>query len=196
MLKEIVRDNLLFDENNPSMKVGDAPLEAALGKKEVRVNEVQGVVQRQLVLVEASQGPLGEGMLAGSLAIERAAPSNPRPETRAVTTQANIPSGRVVGFSGISSGTIAQELSAQSRMCPHSGGVAVSPRVCVRPLNHEQGAAEGSRLSREAAESISQIIVTLTLLLASAGPTNGFLAYSCGNLRNAVAGYALALREG
>jgi hypothetical protein len=33
MLKEIIRDNLLFDENNPSMIVGDAPLEAALGKK-------------------------------------------------------------------------------------------------------------------------------------------------------------------
>ncbi len=68
--------------------------------------------------------------------------------------------------------------------------------VRVRPLNREPGAAGGSRLSREAAPSISQIIVTLTLLLASAGPTNGFLAYSCGNLRNAVAGYALAPREG
>ncbi len=66
----------------------------------------------------------------------------------------------------------------------------------VRPLNREPGAAGGSRLSREAAASISQIIVTLTLLLASAGPTNGFLAYSCDNLRNTVAGYALAPREG
>ena len=28
-LKEIIRDNFLFDENNPSMIVGDAPLEAA-----------------------------------------------------------------------------------------------------------------------------------------------------------------------
>jgi hypothetical protein len=48
---------------------------------------------------------------------------------------------------------------------------------------------------REAAASISQIIVTLTLLLASAGPANGFLAYSCSNLRNAVASYALAPGE-
>jgi hypothetical protein len=63
-------------------------------------------------------------------------------------------------------------------------------------LNRELGAAGASRLSREAAASISQIIVTLTLLLASAGPTNGFLAYSCGDLRNAVASYALAPREG
>jgi hypothetical protein len=30
MLKEIIRDNLLFDESNPSMIVGDTPLEAAL----------------------------------------------------------------------------------------------------------------------------------------------------------------------
>jgi hypothetical protein len=37
MLKEIIRDNLLFDKNNPSMIFGDAPLEAALGKKEVDV---------------------------------------------------------------------------------------------------------------------------------------------------------------
>jgi hypothetical protein len=38
--------------------------------------------------------------------------------------------------------------------------------------------------------------MTLALLLASAGPANGFLAYSCGNLRSAVAGYALTPREG
>jgi hypothetical protein len=66
----------------------------------------------------------------------------------------------------------------------------------VRPLNREPGTTGGSRLSREAAASISQIIVTLTLLLASAGPTNSFLGYSCGNLRNTVAGYALAPGEG
>ncbi len=50
--------------------------------------------------------------------------------------------------------------------------------VRVRPLNRELGAAGASRLSREAAASISQIIVMLTLLLASAGPANCFLAYS------------------
>jgi hypothetical protein len=94
-------------------------------------------------------------------------------------------------------------------MCPRSEGVVERPRRnlqlgrtggehplrrCrlhqtlqehVRPLNREPGATGGSR-----------IIVTLTLLLASAGPTNGFLAYSCGNLRSTVAGYALAPREG
>jgi hypothetical protein len=68
--------------------------------------------------------------------------------------------------------------------------------VQVRPLNRMPGTAGGSRISREAAASISQIIVTLTLLLASAGPTNGFLAYSCDNPKSTVAGYALAPREG
>ncbi len=44
--------------------------------------------------------------------------------------------------------------------------------------------------------SISQVIVTLTLLLANAGPTNGFLAYSCDNMMGPVTDYALAPREG
>jgi hypothetical protein len=230
MLKEIIRDNLLFNENNPSMIVGDAPLEAALGKREVHVNEIRGVVQRQLILLEASQGPLGEGMLAGSLAIERAAPSNPRLDTRAVTAQANVPSGRVVDFSGIPSGSVvtlrpapndsSRIIGTVSYVPPQRGSGSVAPSqpaagqdggrtpattmpaasnftgVRVRPLNREPGPTGGSRLSREAAASISQIIVTLMLLLASAGPTNGFLAYSCGNLRNMVAGYALAPGEG
>jgi hypothetical protein len=33
-LKDIIRDNLLFDERNPAMIVGDAPLEAALRREE------------------------------------------------------------------------------------------------------------------------------------------------------------------
>jgi hypothetical protein len=41
VLKEIIGDNLLFDESNPSMIVGDAPLEVALRKKEVHVNEIR-----------------------------------------------------------------------------------------------------------------------------------------------------------
>ncbi len=78
-LKEIIRDNLLFDENNPSMIVGDAPLEAALRKKRVHVNEIRSVVQQQLTMVEASQGPLSAGMLAGGVMYEGRAPGNPRP---------------------------------------------------------------------------------------------------------------------
>jgi hypothetical protein len=33
MLNIIFRDNLLFDENNPTMILGNLPLEAALGKR-------------------------------------------------------------------------------------------------------------------------------------------------------------------
>ncbi len=68
--------------------------------------------------------------------------------------------------------------------------------VQVRPLNRGPGATRGPGLSREAAASISQVIVTLTLLLANAGPTTGFLAYSCDNMRSPVAGYEIAPREG
>jgi hypothetical protein len=68
--------------------------------------------------------------------------------------------------------------------------------VRVRMINREPDAAGATRLSREAAENISQIIVTLTLLLASTGPTSGFLAYSCGSMRGAVTSYALTPREG
>jgi hypothetical protein len=82
-LKEIIRDNLLFDEDNPSMIVGDAPLEAALRKKRVHVNEIRGVVQQQLTMVEARQGPLSTGMLAvGMMYAGRAASRVQKPGQR------------------------------------------------------------------------------------------------------------------
>jgi hypothetical protein len=105
MLKEIIRDNLLFDESNPSMIVADALLEAALGRREVDVNEIRGVVQRQLLLVEAGPGPLAESMLAESLAMVRGASSNPCSEARAVAAPASIPTGRVVDFPSLPSGS-------------------------------------------------------------------------------------------
>jgi hypothetical protein len=106
MLKEIIRDNLLFDESNPSTIVGDAPLEAALGRREVDVNEIRGVVQHQLLLVEAGPGPLAESMLAESLAMVRGASSNPHSEARAVAAPASIPTGRVVDFPRLPSGSV------------------------------------------------------------------------------------------
>jgi hypothetical protein len=78
-LKEIIWDNLLFDKNNPSVIVGDAPLEAALRKKRVHVNEIRGVVQQQLMMVEARQGPLSAGLLAGGIMYQGRAPGVPRP---------------------------------------------------------------------------------------------------------------------
>jgi hypothetical protein len=105
-LKEIIRDNLLFDENNPSMIVEDAPLEAALRKKRVHVNEIRSVVQQQLTMVEARQGPLSAGMLAGGTMYEGRAPGNLRPETRATTTQANTANVRVVSLTEIAAGPV------------------------------------------------------------------------------------------
>jgi hypothetical protein len=106
MLKEIIRDNLLFDESNPSMIVGDASLEAALGRREVDGNEIRGVVQRQLLLVEAGPGPLAESILAESPAMVRGASSNPRSEARAVAAPASIPTWRVVDFTRLPSGSV------------------------------------------------------------------------------------------
>ncbi len=63
--------------------------------------------------------------------------------------------------------------------------------VRVRPLIRMPGAASGPPLSREAAASISQSIVTLTLLLANASSTDGFMAYSCENMRSPMVGYEL-----
>jgi hypothetical protein len=81
-LKEIIRDNLLFDESNPSMIVGDAPLEAALRKKRVHMKEIRIVVQQQLTMVEARQGPLSAAMLAGGMMYLGRVPVIPRPEAR------------------------------------------------------------------------------------------------------------------
>ncbi len=228
-LKEIIRDNLLFDESNPAMIVGDAPLEAALRKKRVHVNEIPGVGQQQLTMLEASQGPLSARKLSGGTMYEGTAPGNPRPEARAATAQANTTNARVLSLTKIAAGPVVlyspapgdlQIIGTVSYTPPQQGSIASAlPRtvagqngggspaattpaasnftgVRVRPLNRMPGAARGPGLSREAAASISQVIVTLTLLLANAGPTTGFLAYSCDNMRSPVTGYELAPQEG
>jgi hypothetical protein len=66
----------------------------------------------------------------------------------------------------------------------------------VRPLIRTAGTSRGPPLSREAAASISQVIVTLTLLLANAGSTNGFMAYSCEDMRSPMVGYELTPQAG
>ncbi len=68
--------------------------------------------------------------------------------------------------------------------------------VRIRPLIRTPGASRGPPLSREAAASISQVIVTLTLLLANAGLTNGFMAYSCEDMRSPMVGYELTPQAG
>jgi hypothetical protein len=219
-LKEIIRYNLLFDESNPSMIVGDAPLEAALRKKRVYVNEIRNVVQQQLTMVEARQGPLSAAMLAGGMTHLGRRPVIPRPEARVATTPTSTPNVRVVSLTEVAAGPVvlyslapgdSQVIGTVSYTPPprptagqNAGGASAATTsaganftgVRVGPLNHTPGAARGPALSREAAASISQVIVTLTLLLANAGSTTGLMAYSCGDLRSPVIGYELTPQAG
>ncbi len=170
-LKEVIRDNLLFDENNPSMIVGDAPLEAALRKKRVHVNEIRGVVQQQLVMVEARQGPLSAELLAGGIMYQGRAPGVPRPEARAMTTPASTPNVRVVSLTEVAAGPVvlyspapgeSQVIGTVSYTPPpgpaagqNAGGASAAATsagtnftgVRVRPLNRTPGAARGPGLS-------------------------------------------------
>jgi hypothetical protein len=68
--------------------------------------------------------------------------------------------------------------------------------VRLRPMIHRPGVARAPPLSREAAACISQVIVTLTLLLANAGAADGFMAYSCENVKSPVVGYDLTPQAG
>jgi hypothetical protein len=106
-LKEIIRDNLLFDENNPSMIVGDASLEAALRKKRVHVNDIRNVVQQQLTMVEARQGPLSAAMLAGGTMHLGRVPVIPHPEARVAATTTSTPNVRVVSLTEVAAGPVA-----------------------------------------------------------------------------------------
>ncbi len=219
-LKEIIRDNLLFDENNPSMIVGDAPLEAALRKKRVHVNDIRNVVQQQLTMVEARQGPLSAAILAGGMTHLGRVPVIPHPKARVAATPTSTPNVRVVSLTEVAAGPVvlyspapgdSQVIGTVSYTPPPrpaagqntEGAPAAAAStgtnftgVRVRPLNRMPGAARGPALSREAAASISQVIVTLTLLLANAGSTNGFMAYSCEDIRNPLVGYELTPQAG
>ena len=97
-LKEIIRDNLLFDERNPSMIVGDAPLEVVLRSKRVHVNDIRSVVVQQLTMVEARQGPWNQALLLRGMARLESMPIPPRPEESATTTPASAPRARAIGY--------------------------------------------------------------------------------------------------
>jgi hypothetical protein len=207
-LKEIIRDNLLFDESNPAMIVGDAPLETALRNKKVHVNDIRSVVIQQLVMVEARQGPWNPAMLMRGMTRLESMPTPSRPEVWAATTPTGAQGARVISltevlaesvtrrgpFSGAPRdfGTevparsvvmnnplpgIQQEIGVVSYTAPArpatgpnvgesaSAGAGFTG-VRVRLLIRMPGAARGPPpLSREAAASISQVIVALTLLL-------------------------------
>ncbi len=219
-LKEIIRDNLLFDERNPAMIVGDAPLEAALRKKKVHVNDIRSVVIQQLTMVEARQGPWNPAMLIRGMTRLGRVPVVPRPEVRAVTAPASVPGVRVMSLTEVPARSVVmhspihgipQEIGTVSYTAPsrpaagqNAGGAAAAAMstgagftgVRIRPLIRMPGASRGPPLSREAAASISQVIVTLTLLLANAGSTDGFMAYSCEDMRSPMVGYELTPQAG
>jgi hypothetical protein len=100
-LKEIIRDNLLFDERNPAMIVGDAPLEVALRKKKVHVNDIRSVVIQQLMMVEARQGPWNPAMLIGGMTRLGRVPVGPRPEVQAATAPARAQGVRVMSLTEV-----------------------------------------------------------------------------------------------
>ncbi len=87
------------------------------------------------------------------------------------------------------------ELARGAAAAATSGGANFTG-VRVRPLIRAPGTSRGPPLSREAAGSISHVIVTLTLLLANAGSTSGFVAYSCEDMRSPMIGYELTPQAG
>jgi hypothetical protein len=241
-LKEIIRDNLLFDERNPAMIVGDAPLEAALRNKKVHVNDIRSVVIQQLIMVEARQGPWNSALLLRGMTRLESMLTQSRPEGQIVATPAGAPRARALSLIPMPAGAVVlhspnsgaprgpgtevparplmmsssapglqQEIGVVSYTFParpaaaQSAGGATTANattgegftgVRIRPLVHRPGTARGPPLSREAAASIRQVIVTLTLLLANAGSTDGFMAYSCKNMRGPVVGYELTPQAG
>ena len=200
------------------MIVGDAPLEAALRKKKVHVNNIRSVVIQQLTMVEARQGPWNPAMLIGGMTRLERAPISSRPEVQTAATPASAPRARVISLTEVPAGSVVlrsplpgtprdfgtevparsvvmrdpvpgiqQEIGIVSYTAParpatgqNAGGVAAATAatgagftgVRVRPLIRMPGAASSPPLSREAAASISQVIVTLTLLLANASSTD------------------------
>ncbi len=122
---------------------------------------------------------------------------------------AEVPAGPVVLYSPVPGipqdiGTVSYTPPPRPAAGQNAGGTAgaATPAganfmgVRVRPLIRAPGTSRGPPLSREAAASISQVIVTLTLLLANAGSTSGFMAYSCEDMRSPVVGYELTPQTG
>jgi hypothetical protein len=105
-LKKIIRDNLLFDEQNPSMIVGDAALETALKRKRVHVNDIRSVVVHQLVLVEARQGPWTQALLLRGMARLENMPVPPRPEGSTTTAPVSALGTRAIGYIPMPAGAV------------------------------------------------------------------------------------------
>ncbi len=128
-LKEIIRDNLLFDERNPAMIVGDAPLEAALRNKKVQVNDIRSVVIQQLTMVEARQGPWNQAMLMRGMTRLESMPTHSRPEGQAATTPAGARRARALSLMTMPAGTVV--LHSPNSGAPRDSGTEVPARPLV-----------------------------------------------------------------
>jgi hypothetical protein len=128
-LKEIIRDNLLFDERNPAMIVGDAPLEAALRNKKVHVNDIRSVVIQQLTMVEARQGPWNPAMLMRGMTRLESMPTHSRPEVQAAATPAGAPRARALSLMTMPAGTVV--LHSPNSEAPRDFGTEVPARSIV-----------------------------------------------------------------
>jgi hypothetical protein len=127
-LKEIIRDNLLLDERNPAMIVGDAPLEAAMRNKRVHVNDIRSVVIQQLTMVEARQGPWNQALLLRGMTRLESMPTPSRPEGQIAATPASAPRARAISLMTMPPGTVVLH-------SPSSGAARGSgTEVPVRPL--------------------------------------------------------------
>jgi hypothetical protein len=127
-LKEIIRDNLLFDERNPAMIVGDAPLETALRNKKVHMNDIRSVVI-QLTMVEARQGPWDPAMLVGGMTRLGRVPAGPRPEVRAVTAPTSTQGARVISLTEVLAGSVVRR--GPTPRAPRNFGTEVPARSVV-----------------------------------------------------------------
>jgi hypothetical protein len=125
-LKEIIRDNLLFDERNPAMIVGDASLEAALRSKKVHVNDIRSVVVQQLTMVEAKQGPWNSATLMRGMTRLASMPTHPRPEGQATTTPAGAPRARAISLIPMPAGAVV--LHSPNSGVPRDSGTVVPAR--------------------------------------------------------------------
>ncbi len=125
-MKEIIRDNLLFDERNPAMIVRDAPLEAALRNKKVHVNDIRSVVIQQLTMVEARQGPWNQALLLRGMTQLESMPTPTRPEGQIAATPASTPRARAISLIPMPAGAVM--LHSPNSGVPRDSGTEVPAR--------------------------------------------------------------------
>jgi hypothetical protein len=174
-LKEIIRDNLLFDERNPAMIVGDAPLEAALRNKKVHMNDIRSVVIQQLTMVEARQGPWNSAMLLRGMTRLESMPTQSRPERQIAATPAGAPRARALSLMTMPAGTVV--LHSPNSGAPRDSGTEVPARPLmmsnsVPGLQQEIGVVSYTFPARPAAAQSAGGATT-----AATSPGEGFTGY-------------------